>query len=97
MALQRVVVPFPKEELAWDEDVHTTAVVRCLSGVLWEVCLWEWAPTDGDVTVCHKILHLLLQNFSWSFAITINRSQKHLALGQNAEIIILLLAVLLYF
>lgn len=80
-----------------NEDVHTTEGVWCLLGVLREVCLWERAPTDGDGTMCHKFLHLLLQNFSWSFARKTNRNQKHLMLGQNAEIIILLLAVLLYF
>lgn len=44
--------------------------------------------------MCHKILYLLMQNFSWSFAIKSNG--KYLVLDQNAEIIILL-AVLLYF
>lgn len=83
-------------QLAWDEDVHTTEV-WCLPGILGEVCRWEWTPTDRGETVPPKILQLILQNLFWSFALKTTGDQKCLALGQNAEVIVLLLAVRLYF
>lgn len=82
-------------QLAGGEDV-CTAEMQCLPGVLGEVCRWEWAPAGRDVTVPPKTLQLILQNFFWSFALKTKGDQKHLALGQNAEVIVLLLAVLLY-
>lgn len=82
-------------QLAGGEGLCATEV-RCLPGVLGDVCRWEWAPTDRDVTGPPKSLQLILQHFSWSFALKTKGDQKHLALCQNAEIIVLLLAVLLY-
>lgn len=79
-------------QLAGGEDVRT-AEMWCLPGVLGEVCWREWAP-DRDVTVPPKTPQLILQKFFWSFALKTKGDQKHLALGQNAEVIVLLLAVL---
>jgi len=71
--------------------------MRCLPGALGDVCRREWAPAEGDVTVPPQTPQLMLQNFFWSIDLKTRRDQKHLVLGENAEVIGVLLAVLLYF
>lgn len=46
--------------------------------------------TDRGETVPPKTLQLILQNFFWSFALKTTGDQKCLALGQNAEVIVVL-------
>lgn len=51
----------------------------------------------GDVRMPPTTLQLVVQNFFWSFDLKTEEDQALLALGQNAEVIVLLAVLLFYF
>lgn len=53
---------------------------------------YEWRYESASPT-----LQLIVQSVFWSFALKAEGDQKHLALGQNAEITVLLAVLLFYF